>query len=75
MDVITPAYDRGVRFGYQKGEMERIALATANSDLRSQVRELRAENRSIMQIVAAHEAGSITLEEFKVKYNVKERGA
>lgn len=35
-------YDQGHRDGYRKGEMERVALATANSELRSQVRELQA---------------------------------
>ena len=43
VDVITPAFDRGVRFGYQKGENERIALATANSNLRTDLREANRE--------------------------------
>ena len=28
-------YEEGLRAGYRKGEYERVALATANSDLRS----------------------------------------
>ena len=38
-----PNYATGWRAGYSAGEYERVALATANSDLRSQVRELLAE--------------------------------
>lgn len=36
-------YNLGHRDGYRKGEMERVALATANSELRSELRELKGE--------------------------------
>lgn len=39
---MSDEFDRGWRAGYAAGDMERIALATANSDLRSEVRELRS---------------------------------
>lgn len=35
------------RDGYQVGEMERIALATANSELRSEIRCLKEEIRRL----------------------------
>lgn len=37
------AYDTGVRDGYRRGEMERVVLAQANSDLRSELLALRQE--------------------------------
>jgi len=34
---MTKTYEQGFREGYRRGEMERIALATANSELRSEL--------------------------------------
>lgn len=38
---LDEAYNRGWREGYAVGSGERAALATANSDLRSEIRELK----------------------------------
>lgn len=45
-------YEQGKAHGYHMGEMERIALATANTDLRSQVRELQEANRRLRLTLA-----------------------
>jgi hypothetical protein len=37
-------FEKGRRYGYQVGDLERITLATANSELRSKVRDLEQEN-------------------------------
>lgn len=39
----TDGYNDGLREGYKAGEMERIALATANSELRSDLLALRLQ--------------------------------
>lgn len=41
-DRIPDSEQRGWNAGYLIGEQERVALATANSELRSQIREYRA---------------------------------
>lgn len=43
-------YDQGWRDGYRRGEAERVALATANSDLRSHTRELERELSSLRDV-------------------------
>ncbi len=45
-------FEKGRRHGYQVGDLERIALATANSELRSQVRDLQQENMILTSRVA-----------------------
>ena len=40
-DAFSAGYDAGHADGYRMGEHERIALAVANSDLRSELRELQ----------------------------------
>jgi len=40
---VSAEYDEGLRDGYRRGEMERIALATANSELRSELLAVRQE--------------------------------
>ncbi|UOF82164.1 hypothetical protein [Caudoviricetes sp.] len=46
----------GERAGYQRGEMERVALATANGDLRSDLllaqRAVKADNNLIEELYA-----------------------
>ena len=40
-DEYRKGYNHGWQIGYRMGDIERQALAQANSDLRSEVRELR----------------------------------
>lgn len=42
-DDIQEAYVKGFREGYRKGDLERNALAIANSDLRSEVLALKQQ--------------------------------
>ncbi len=44
---VGQAFENGWQQGSRSGESERIALATANSDLRSRVHELEVQNREL----------------------------
>lgn len=43
--------------GYRRGEMERVALATANSELRSEILELKNRLRQLYEEVAFFHGG------------------
>jgi len=52
-EALLESRNEGHRDGYRVGEMERIALATANTDLRSEVLSLKLTVATVYQTIAA----------------------